>query len=528
MRLTSGSGLALATRALLFTLLFNLPYIATFLVDGCYHHALVSDVDELCYLPRTIDIGAGVSPSRFFIEHTAEVSRLQVALNEPYSLPEVVFGSLAAVLHIPAFCLGLLLDVILVWATYVITARCFRLLSPSSLAAEIGVLMYIAFPLLFPLDQWVQTDLSWTGFLVAADVGATSGLPAVRGLSTQTSYIFYSLFLLSLVRAFLGDSPRGKLRSFALAGLWSGVLIHVYFFAWVTSFVLAGLAMLGVLLFRSRALGTGFGEMVKGGFAFGIAHLLVATPGVLVMMFGSGFHSVTKFPELRAYWYFTIEVFGVLIATTWLLVKTRRSDDRRLRVILTLLWTLPLAQLLLMNLQPILATFLTPFRFVHLYLHPLFTGLLTTLLVSRIVRLRRKSRLLGLAIVLLFPFIRPVNVERLKQSSKTLFATFRPEGTKDELQRLIDLLRETLKPNDVLAVMSAHEVYRDIPGGYIWRALPNVLNAFTGNPLLHQHWVLPVDISGRETLERELVLTWLFTGRPHLLVPCVDRPVELP
>ena len=501
----------LALRAIVFALIVNWGSINLVINGHLNSRLLISDADETVYLKRAYDISQGRSPDSIFYEYDRSPGVGEIIANEPHALIDLL-GALGLKLGITPIIFGFFLDLFCAALSFYIFVLIFRLLARDLISAEIGAFFSLVLPWKLSIDQYLNFHLQKIfPHLINAPVGYTACLPILRGFYTQLSYPVYGLAIYFALKTCLDLVDRKS--NLIFAAIATGLLIYLYFFSWL-AVSLVCFSMICITLCRDWRAGiTSLQNVTRLLGTFIFAHLCTASFGLYVLLAGHGARRDWKFIELKQYWYFSSEVMICALLAIFLAFVFRRQ--RLLTTTFMLFATIYVSQLLLMNTQPLLGKVLSPFRFVQLYLQPLNSGLIASLVCSLLFsRIRFSNYLVG--IYLFFAF----SAGNYALSREMLDSAI----ADSQFEELISELNANYKRSDVFAVLSFSKPYTDrVPKYFSWDELPNQLHLFTGAHSLHQFWIVSSNMTGADLIRRELLAGWIFSGKPQLFWPCISR-----
>jgi len=222
--------------------------------------------------------------------------------------------------------------------------------------------------------------------------------------------------------------------------------------------------------------------------------------------------------EIGNYWFLPLE-YGLLVIAlvSFLLVKQLKSPEKSVLVILL---AIPLIDIAFSNLQPLFKVWLEPHHLGKYFLWPLFSGLLSVVLLEALHR--RRLRLVPKAAALA-PLIFGVLV--VAYYEKNL------EGEIPLRKSFAELIQhlETTLPS--AAVIATYPFLADSDTETLPRLTntPNILSALSGRPIFLQYtnsWLS--GIADDELLEREELTSLFYRGRFDLMIPCPPPQPALP
>lgn len=473
----------------------------------------LTGVDEGYYLSQMLDAGKPDWPMSFYEKESAESVQLQRTNLPPTIIINLLGKSLLAPLGRDVLKVNLCLDVFLVCVAYLCFFLFYYGLRNDWRSACTASIVTIALPWLYWPEYWFELSRQrFFDLLVWAPIGPHTTIPALRSLYTQASLPVFFLVLFFLNRALLttGDSRR-----LLIAGMLHGLLFYLYFFAWLSAGVLIALILSGAMWIERRRLST----FCLDAASLGGASFVISAPG-LYMLSRSSYGAALYHELFGSYWYFspTAVVIGIAGAFLSYCFRSRRW--------IALSWlivaALSFGQLLLMNLQPILSSFIAPFRGPQIYYHPLFGGVIVNVLLGQLFQctdrlIGRATSLLSLSLVLLalLPSF------RASQEVSRDYSGSDPDYFKTDFSNFIAYVKEETQGTDVIAMPTARTLFQKKPASvFDLTPLPNGLYALANRRILFQEWALTPTLSPVERMTRELLLGWLISGTPQPLWPC--------
>lgn len=509
-------------RAFILTLLVNIPNCVLFMPNYRPDLWSFTEPDEIYYLQAALDIAQLKNPRSFYLEESTSLARSE-ALTLYASAPlDYLIGSVGVALGSDVLVLGVFLDFITCFFSILIFSSFFNHFIRQRWIAECAafVTLFITLPLsawlhYWPLNQFREylVDLSYLS-LVGPEFIPRVSVSVLRAVYTQVSYPLFGLSLLCAAKS-LVHAQRSSFYGL-LAGLIGGILLNVYFFAWGAAVGVIGLSFLLWIQFEDD-----FWHGVRRLACFGIAWVLGSSPGLLLLPSGQT-EGLGINEHIRDYFYFSplnaILVLLFLLGLYWFKLSTR------VRAVVIFSVSALVAELVLMNLQPVLGILLSPFHFPVLYLQPLLQGCFVSLfflfLIERL-HYQSLSSLIGTCLVAcgILGFV--------------LYARDRWEHSKHDPAGIAEVSRALGKvtpKNAVIATPSFVTMFESSDGNPYW-VMPNLYYALTKRKLLHQYYVIAAKGNHRERVaefEREHFLGWIFSGKVQEVYPCSEEAVELP
>jgi hypothetical protein len=499
--------------------LYLIPKLLLLLALGPFDPRNLDDWDEAYYLALPYDA------KRLF---EAVGSPLSLTINEllpsniPHEVVDLVFAQLLLVVEVSPVILASIFDLILVPASTVAFFVLFAQLGFGVWASVIAAATSVFLPWIGAWSALFPITSAGTSSLAMVPHNFFPSLPAERAIYTQLSIPFFALSLALLARL-LKENWR-PLRLAAILGATHGLLLYLYFFAWGSAVVLTVitpicLSLAGVPKFRLR-------NAVLGMTVYLTSLGLISAPGIAIL-FGGG-ELITPGPQhtladpFPFYRYWFLSPFDLMIGAAALIAVrlTLRCRDSQLKgppkldhspitLALVLLAGSSFAIHVLMNLQPILGRWLTPYHFPLFYLHPLISGLLIVLL-TEFVRSRRGQLTLTTTCL----------IATLAQSWLPLFSASSLRSDWAEERELFGKLSAFKRYSLQVASLPFSSV-DPLSNKLEYLLLPYWVKTLGEQQSLSQFMGFSPD---RDLLvRRELLLGVLFFGEPRLIGPCPDQ-----
>jgi len=496
-----------------FAIGINITGILGQLLDIQNPKFLLNGIDEISYLNHSISIAEQRSPDRYYLENDKTVPFKELLFSYRGSLVDYTFGSLPRLLNLSTPAYGLALDLFFSLLSFYCFYLFFYELYRDRFLATFNTTVALIAPQFLCLETYFHFKFPNLTHFVSSPIGMVSGLPIQRALYTQVSYPLFALAMFYCIRGLKKDQSI----NFLYSGILSGLLIFVYFFAWGSSLLLIGLISFVIPILCQRPK-LNLSKLLFRPILFILGSLIFSVPGMFILKSG-GEGTVLKFDAISQYFYLPGVVSVLLFATlTANLLFNLKPIYKLIYAILSCCF---ISQIALMNLQPLLGSFLAPYRFIQLYIHPIVS---TSLLSLPIIffshtNLKSISRYIFCLLLLVLTY-RPLRMVLDLGQART---------NKSDLEEIVAKINNSTNPSSVIAVLGINSPFSEtIPKYFPLRTEPNLINTLTGRYLLHQDWIiLKKDIS-IEALEREMLQGYLFTGEPRLLWPCTGFQTELP
>ena len=431
-----------------------------------------------------------------------------------HTLPHLILGKLAKLADLWAADLATLLDLVVSPICYILFTIFFLSLTSSRLAAEMSTVLLLAYPWVLSINNYFQIDLSWLLPVDAPAFISHSSLPLLEGPQSQLSYPVVALCLLFFARSFAPGAH--KSRNLFIAGVYAGILSYLYFFAWASIVCVIVLALVLLRVPVQSSASKAFGKFGTHGrhysdlSIFLIVQGLVALPCIIqtIILLSRPSNFFVPGDYLASLWYFSLEWFAILLAG--LLLYFLATLKVHQRILLSLVLACVIAEFLLVNLQPLLRISIQPIFFPVMYLHPLFCGLFFCLVIDQLAQ-RTRLRPVLYALTALLVIALPLRAHARYQNA----VEHDPDFTE-----LIQYVRTMNIEKSVFALLSAESPFTSQTYEWMQSHKPAYLAALTGHYVLHEPWSMDEIIPIEDSLKRELLTGFLFSGTPQLVRAC--------
>lgn len=467
--------------------------------DG-YNPALFSDWDEPYYI---------VLPQRM----TTESLRL------PHEFLDICLGYVIRVLQISPISLAFFLDLACSAGAFLGVFWFFKLVandrSERGTEGAVGAAVFMTLlpwslsSVLFFLDQ----ELRLADFLVTFSHAGFPSTPVERAFYTQISWICFAGFLCLLSRILITRAVSWV--HVALLGILLGAALYIYFFLWaVLWFLLLFTVGLDWLLEQNAWKRGAMPRMILAcclGVLGALPGLSILFPAGALMKPGPAGDILQNVAGIafRDVWFFAPTVFAlVLVLAVQVVRNSRRQATSSTRVLALFALACLVGELLLMNAQPIVNRWLTPYHFALFYFHPLLTGLL----VFVYVRWSSLARVTLCCIFLIGP----------------TFALGRYIVRSDVELPEVEVLRyiDTQLPKGALVFTSPFgPKWSPLRGDVSYNLMPYWIDALTD--VTSSSRLLGYESDREGVVQREIATAWVLSGKPSLLAECPDLPLSL-
>lgn len=504
----------LCFRSLIFCFLLNAPYLIEWFRYQGFSPYNFSDADETIYLRLALLFGQGKYLDALFYEQNQQVGFSQILGSYPFAPLDLLVGIFGQFFNLAPTTLGLVLDLVFCFLSYFCFTLFFRRLTTHTAIADLSTIITLCLPWMFSPTRYFHFDLPFIGQLAGPSFINHSTLPVLRAVHTQASYPFFALTLYFFSLS-ITSSTRQRLYA-SLGGMMCGLSLYCYFFAWATLWaILLVFPFLFGKCFRPRQ--GMFDKFAASYIWFAISNLLISVPAFYLLL---DYKQKTETlglagQALTEQWFFSGEDFLVLIVLLSISAFLK-NPILRSRLILSFVMASMACEFIVMNIQPVLGTYLVPIHFLVFYTHPLFGGLLTLLLFDTIRGFPTLHRIGNIVLTLL--------ISLAIWNSARKVSGFSHDIEFDELVQFV----ATSTPSDAVITMLPFKKPFDQNARYsAWRPDPDYLQALAGRHLLaHQWWASCYQVDQKEHLKRELALSWLYSGVIQPLQPCYESLLD--
>lgn len=524
-------------RAILFSLLLNLPSLAQYFHYDGYIPLQFLNQDEYSYLQLAKTSAQGFVRPPVYYEHQNKGSMEEVHARLPHAYGEVLVGKFGNAVGLPTKDLGLVLDLVIAVLAYMSFFWLFSLLGASSFTAEFSAFFTLAFPWTLFINKYINLQIPGLDFLIPAKYILTASLPVQRGVSTQLSYPFFALVLCSGILALRAEKK--TLYWWAAAGLGSGLLLSLYFFAWVAASGLLISLLIISLLYDRRVFSAKLQRFVAASSVFAVSHLSalalhrrflfpvlskLVVPGTAAT--GTVQAQVSE-NIIFQYWFMSLELLVLLVLLILLMHRSPRSGQTHISAALAV--SCIILEFVTQNLQPALNLKYQPWHIPLLFSQPLLGGLLVSLFLSRYFSLRRMQLLTKILCWAVFTFflLKSWGLSRLMCRAEN--EVFVKESV--ELIELLKFVKQGSSADDVIVSPPLQGIYesREIRKGrpFDLEISSNVIWALLERPVLHQI-SMTSGASFVEDLKRELTKSWIYRGKIAEIHPYRLNDLDLP
>ena len=510
-------------RAVLCVVLINISQLAAYCRHGGTSVSSLQDVvDESLYLRSAIDQGNYMPQEAIYFEHAKQLNlgALLTHWRPDQTYSHFMVGRVANLLGLRLYELNLVLDLVCGVLGYLLLFIFFRILLGSKHArlAELSALIFLCFPWLSSIENWVTMHTLWPSYTaIMGGLVAHSVLPIQEGLEAQLSTLWFGITLVAFALM--------RRRSFQPAwltlalGAIAGLGIYTYVLEWLAISALLPL-LIATTLVQNREQ-----ESVRRGVGiaalFFVGNLLVALPAILqIMAVRSSKHIFIDDAELyRQAFYLPVEWLFLLGLGALLLYLSRSRLTPTQHFLTGAILATIFAELLLLNIQAI-AGFATVGIFIVIsFTRPLLSALIIALPLSYFSD-RKFFRWIFTPLICFFIVLAGIDNYRRAQHET---------NDKEGLTPLISYLQQNVPKGSVLAMLTYNDPFKTQTHEWDWRWQPNAVAALTENFLLKEAIGLEWGaLSPQETISRELALGTVFTAKPTLIRGCSETLITEP
>ncbi len=339
------------------------------------HPVFFSDWDEPYYLSLLKAAGSIPFNEAFQFEHgTFQLFHLR---NEPlpHALLDFVFGKLLSVISLSPTLLAVLLDYLCVLAAMFTTIRICRLFQVNDRECFLLTTVSLVLPWLSSLQNIFPWDHFGSVSFLAHTFYPTT--PVLRAIYTQVSFVVF-LYTIEKLLEFL--VCRHSYWRAATLGFLIGISLYLYFFAWGVLFAVTGCATLLLFVFtvdRVHRL-----QIFLQSLLLFTTASIISLPGVLALL-GSGSvyrpgpqidqEIARSILDFSSTW-FIAPLYLIILFYSLYKIKQASKIERSILLPLIVVAAI-LAELVLMNLQPLLGRWMVPYHFSLFFIHPLLSVL---------------------------------------------------------------------------------------------------------------------------------------------------------
>jgi hypothetical protein len=471
---------------------------------------IFSDIDEPVYISHSQTI-ASLKLSELFNVLRGNDTGFKIS-SFPYILTDYVIGNIFNVNYVNPFLIASIFDLFCPLISLIVLYFTFKVIVSDSDQAIVSSLVVVFLPwFISPIGKIID-PLSGYFPHVALYLSAYFGsIPTHRWLYTQLSTTLFFVQFALIVQTLIQN--KRQIYSLLILAVISALQMYIYFFGWATSAII--LFELVVYLYLSSGNYRSFARYVYVILVF----LLLSIPGVIVIskyvdsskynLFTSQSVSIPVFSNYSNYIYLPV-VHLILIAALLLFKRKLNTIEQKFNLLVTLFVFFILAEVFLVNLQPLLNKPLQPFHFTALYVHPILSGLLVLLILTMSNQLVKVQRFIMLAA------LGAVIGNSLKISNEELSSYHRS----DRVLELLKFMRDDLAPYSTLAVYpylysNKPETRKHIDYTSYW------IGAITSKQILSDFILLSK--SSEEILNSELYYSWLYKGNVDVLTACPNK-----
>lgn len=495
--------------AILVALLLTSLQIVGYLYDGEYAYNNL-DADEYTYINLARDTANLYDQSSRYLEQRPKLQLGEVLMSRPNAVLDFIMGSVFNIFPENIIALNLVIDFIYIVLGFFIFRLFFLNFFTEFLSIVCAISSLVA-PFLINYLYELTGDFKWFSEHIISVSSMIYRMPIQRGVYTQPSVI---LFMLSMHLIVKGLIQQFQLKYIIAAFICSALSAYVYFFGWLSSFV--SISLFGGFVFLYYRFFARI-DIVKTLPVVFFIHVLIALPSILIMSEKS--EGLVRDQTLGKY--FALPVVDVVLLICFIVIFQISKSMPKIKIASLLGISLTISNILLLNLQTILKQGLSPSHFGQYYLLPvslnLFLGLIVTIIInkSKNKAVEKILPIIFLVAVLVKPCTQPIlNYNLIQKAHEITFA--------------LRYLRESDKSNPVIAIPSVNDPFKpELSSTFPFRLFVEFFTFLSHTLPLHSEWSVVAKKDWEESLQRELLLGWIYSGKMQFLWPCNEK-MEIP
>ncbi len=509
-----------ALLALALALLVTAPDFIIGVRSSWHSPALLSDWDEAYYLALPYEASNVPLEALFSFEHGRLRAYNLLRSSLPHALSDAVVGKLAKIAALNPAQFGTLLDLIFFFASFLLLMKLFGLFNQKRRGNIGATLVSLLAPWLASISAYFSWRAGLPDYITVVSHQFFPSPPVFRGIYTQISQPLFFLSLWLLLREIV--PKRLDLRWLGLSGFLAGLLIYLYFFAWLSLLAVAALMLsLDFCLTRHR-LATSLRMFATRLGVFILPSLAAASFGLTALLSNGTIYAPGPDKSLAqenllnfsGYYFFSPLLGLALIVFCALAFRFRHAQNRQTYTLLLIISSALLAEFLLMNLQPLLNAWVTPYHFSLFYLHPLISGSIVLLILNSF-----RERVASRAVVLIaFTVFIPTFEKAMRALGGEVSADSRTE--------LLRELSGSQYEKSVVATMPFGQPFQSLPRVPVYQLLPYLIKTLSQRESLSQF--MSFDAERIAFVRREFFLSWLYSGKLGPIAGCPSALDEVP
>jgi hypothetical protein len=496
--------------ALVFSLIINVPEICYYIYFNGASFKIFSDWDEPYYFQVMKQMGDIPWTELFYLKNwqIAAYSNLDSPL--PHNAIDVVIGNIYKLNLFEISSLSLFLDLVCVFFSFMFFSIFYSSYSNHKYGSEIGAAVTLSLPWIprllnycpisLPLPDWLNSTLDFYYVTV----------PAKRAIYTQVSYPFFALGLVLIQKVSKSNNSIHAI----IAGIVSGLIIYIYIFGWVTIFAYS-ILFISIPFFTSKLSQNEKIQTLKILFFYSLSFLLISCPG-LSAVFRNGVlkgaaDNILSFINFRSEWFLSPLLLGLItLGILFQLKPNKDSDSNNFKllnwVILSLFLLFPL-----INLQPILNKWITPYHFPVFYLYPVASGCIVLMIYNCLLK-----KVMRYFLVIFILFLIPITL--FAQTAKDLIYA---DPKHDDFISLVKFVRSNLPLDANLMINPYLQPFVNLDILSSTRILPYWMGVLGNRTVIPS--VVSQDENRDEIVKNELITGFFLTGEMKLIGSCPNE-----
>lgn len=354
-------------------------------------------------------------------------------------------------------------------------------------------------PWFFSIDAYSPLPEFKLGSFLYQPIFGYPCLPILRSIYIQAGYPLFALALFFLSCS-MKDHEVSKTQA-KYAGMIAGSLFYIYFFSWGA---ISCLAFFFIVLLLISSLNSTNELYVRNfessAFTFLLWNLITALPALIYLLYSFSKENIAHdgfsmiLPQyFNKVFYFSPFTFIFILIFAFLYFKST-NPTKNLKELFLLAIAILFSELILMNSQSVLGKLITPYHFLVFYLRPLWTGVVT-LIILEMVSVRTSYRI---ALLLLVGALLP---------STYNFGSALINKTEDvEFVELGKAIVQTVPLGDSVAMVPYESPFqKEANKDLVTLTAPYMLSSITGRTV--NTWSMNED-----SIELDILLGWIFSG----------------
>lgn len=498
--------------SVLFSLVANFHFLYSYIASPVSRNILISDIDETYYLRKPFDTYAHYSDQPIFNTESPNLFSLP-----PTTFIDLILGRLGVTLNLTPIELGILLDLLCCSIAFIGFYKFFSQIIPMQSLSYTTTILFLLSPwMLMGIWEILPYKLS----TISSAPSIPHALPPIfRGFYTQIGMSLIGYILAYFCKFYLAKPQNTN--NLKISGFLSGILIHLYFFAWGSMIVALPITIVLIHINFKLHKNPNHIKFLSELACFCFFALLGSSLGLLEITNGNN-GGLANLPISPKYWNIQIESILFLIIFSICALKTELSI--RGKFLISFGQALLIAEIILVNTQGILNQVIASYHFPVLYLRPLFSSIIICILFNEIIK-RNYGNIFEKSPFKYLPyfFLLFISLQTIRI----------PNFYRQELEPLSELLSEintkTLE-TDTISMLTLNFPFQEkVDNMLSFSILPNLIHTITNRNFLFQNLAQPGQAEEMdEQFKRELLTGWIFSGKVQPIWPCLSEFPELP